>query len=491
MSKIINLLEGQTGKIVYRPTFRNTPIPNEVTIDKDNSVLKDAINLGECKANEDGVTGEVPFTAKAKAKSDLQIVFARKDVNGNVEGKDISTQDLTVDIGASELIIVTAEPNKVKHSSDNTYKINMSLKNGDQTVSLKDPTLVNTSSDTFTIVGTDENSFSVKMNESKINKDPAVFSTNFNFNLNLYSSSISHTLNVCWEPVIQAEKLITSIVYGDKGTMPIKITNGKGEDITSSITNLVCTSEYLKFDAQGSWEVIKEITNDITHEVTFKFDVTQEGYTWPMTLKVSFNLLAKPKSIKASLLSEGSIISLSNGNMKFKMVYDTGEIVTDATYVSRTNNSPSTSFSNFGSGFKASNSANGEYEVSYTSGYKYGSSSCTVTVKTKYGEYVVTLPSITCRDQPFSVTASPVVLDKGAKNSKFIFTAKQQRSIGGTPVELTGNLELIWLRGANIVSAPSGSGPWTVYLADDGIGNTVEMNFNLGSLSGTGSIYKA
>lgn len=491
MSKIITILEGQTGKIVYRPTFRNVPIPNGVTIDKDNSVLKDAINLGECKANEDGITGEVPFTAKAKAKSDLQIVFVRKDANGSMEGKDISTQGLTVDIGPSELSIVSAAPDKVKHSSDNTYQINMSLKNGDQAVSLKDSTLINNSSDTFTIVGTNEDSFNIKMAESKINKDPSVFSTDFNFNLSLYSSSVSHALKVCWEPVIKAEKLVTSMTYGDKGTMPIKITNGKGEDITSSITGLTCVSEYFKFSSNGDWEVIKEVTANTTETVTFNFNVNQEGFEWSVSLEVSFDLLAKPASITATRLSDAGVTALTNGKLKFKLTYDNGDLVTDAVGVKYTNDSSSTSFSSFGSNFKMDNGPNGEYTVDYTSGYVAGNSSGTVTIKTKFGEYVVNLPSISCYSEPVTFTPDTTLLPKGSTNTKIEISAKQRQSMDGSTVPIYGTLVVSWLKGATVKSGPTGNGPWTVYFADDPGGNIATINLSVNGLTGSMTLYKA
>lgn len=491
MSKIISLLEGQVGKISYQATFRNEPIPDGVVVDKDNSVLKDAISLGECKPNEDGVTGELPFVAKAKAKSDLQIVFARKGVEGNVEGKDVSTQDVTIDVSPAELTLVTATPSKVKHVADNTYQINMSIKNGDQPVSLKDPSLTNASPDTFTIVGSDDKSFTIKMDESKVNKDPAIFASIFNFSLKLYSSNITHPLNVCWEPVVQATKLVSKMAFGEKGTMPIKITNGKGEDITSSITNLVCTSEYLKFDDKGNWEVVKEIANNMTHEVVFKFDVTQEGLTWPMVLKVTFDLLAKPKSISVSRLSESGVATFTSGTVKFKLTYDTGELVTDAVGVSYTNDSSRSSFSTFGSNFKPSNAANGEYTVDFVSGYVSGNSRGTVTIKTKYGEYLINLPSIYCPDEAVVFTPDTTLLVKGATNSKFTISAKQRQSMSGGAVPIYGTLTVAWLRGADVKSGPTGNGPWTLYLGDDGIGNTVSINLSIGNLTGSMMLYKA
>lgn len=75
VSKIIALLEGQSSKLVFKPTFRNVPIPNGVTIDMEKSVLQDAIELGDVKENEDGVTGEVPFTVKGKKETELKLVF--------------------------------------------------------------------------------------------------------------------------------------------------------------------------------------------------------------------------------------------------------------------------------------------------------------------------------------------------------------------------------------------------------------------------------
>lgn len=491
VSKNIVLLEGQKGKIIYKPTFRNIPIPDGVIIDKDGSIFKDMIDVGECGPGADGITGELPFVAKAKAASEIKIVFVRKDSKNNIEGKDISTQQVSIEINPSQLTLITAISNKVRYNKNNIYNVEIGIKNGDQEVSLKNPFLSNKSSDIFTIVNKDDKSLTIKMDESNVNKDPTIFNTPFILELALYSSSVRHTLDVYWEPEVKIEKSIPSMSFGDKGALPIKVINGKGENITSSVTNVTSISDYFKFNSDGSWEVIKEISENITHEITLSFDILQEEFSWPITTKVSFNLIAKPKSINATLLDSSTVSPLSSGTIRFKLAYDTGEVVTDAVYVKHSNTSSSKSFSSFGGGFKIINGNNGEYSVNYTSGYVEGLSRGTLTITTKYGNYTLTLPSVKVYNNGMTITPNTTLFNEGSKNEKYTLTATQLQDINGSPVTLYGSLELVWLSGATVVSSPSGNGPWSLTLADNGSGNTVEINFRLDGVVGSLTLYKA
>lgn len=490
MSKTIALLEGQSSKLVFKPTFRNEPIPNGVSIDLEKSVLQDAIELGDVKENEDGITGEVPFTVKGKKEAELKVVFVRDGGTGEVEGKDISTKTINLAVAAADLSIETDSTVKIKELRDNSYTIPVSITNGDQSIPLKDPLLLNGSAEYFDITVPDKDHITVKLKEDKVNKDPTVWSTPFNVILNFYSGKVERPFTIYWKPVITTDLLISEVAFGDKGSSLIEIYNGKKEAITDRVTNLVCNDEYINVAEDGTWEVIKRVTEDTVRELTFTFDYQQLGFVWNLSVSVPVKFLARPNSVNVTLLSGASVSPLESGSIKVGLVYDTGEIVTDAVYVTHTNTSPSNSFSSFGR-LSTSNAAKGEYNIAYTTGYVAGYSGGTTTIKTKYGNYTIKLPRVQTYDTTLNVVPNTTLLNKGATNDKYTLTANQRQSIDGPAVNLTGTLEVIWIRGARVVSGPTGTGPWTMALADADGGNLAQINFKLGNLGGSLSLSKA
>lgn len=491
MSKTIDILEGQTGKITYKPTFRGTPVLHKVTVDNDSTILNDLIIPGEKTHLPDEVHGELDFTAKGKGSGELNIVFVYDNKVGGIEGKDVSTQKVEVNISPAQVSFTSSGPYQIKQSDDALYHINMVMKNGDQPLPATHPALENISADKFEIVGVTENTVSVKMLPAAINKDPSVWDTNFSLSLKMYSSIISHPFGVHWKPTLTITENITETAMGGKGVIPFKAVNSKGDDITSSLTNITCTDEYFKFDSSGAWEVIKDVTEDTVRTLHYTFTYRQGSFNWDMTADIAIKILARPKSISAVITSPAYTTSLTKGTAQFTLKYDTGEVVTDATYISSTNDSARSSFSSFGGSLTKVDGSKGLYSTPYTSGYEAGWSSATFKINTKYGEYTVKVLNLRNYDEPLSISTDTTSMGYNEKNAKFSVSAKQQRSIGGTPVNVTGTLNVTFIKGASIASGPTGSGPWILGLNGDGVKGAIDMNISIGSLIGSLRLYKA
>lgn len=491
MSKTIDILEGQTGKIKYKPTFRGEPALKKVTVDNNSTVLNNLIIPGERTPLPDEVHGELDFTAKGKGSGDLDIVFVYDNKVGGAEGKDISTQKVGINITPAQMSFKSSGPYQIKQADDALYHINMVMKNGDQSVPATHPALENASADKFEIVSSTADTVTVKMLPTAINKDPNVWNTNFALSLKMYSSTISHPFGVHWKPTLTITSTVAEVAMGSKGAIPFKALNSKGDDITTTLTNIACTDEYFKFDATGAWEIIKDVTEDTTRTLHFTFTYRQGAFDWDMSAEVTIKIMARPKSISAAITSPKTASSLTRGTVQFTLKYDNGEPVTDATYISSTNDSPRTSFSSFGGSLTKVDGPKGIYSTPFTTGYEAGWSSSTFKINTKYGEYTVRVLNMQTYDEPLSISSDYTSLSYNEKNAKFSISATQQRSIGGTPVNVTGTLRVSFVRGATIASGPTGSGPWTLGLNGDGERGAVDMNLSVGNLIGTLRLYKA
>lgn len=286
----IRILEGQSSAVKIVPTFEGKPIINRITVDWNKTDMKGMVLLGKDMTGKDSRSAFIPVMAQAVSAGQGTIVFKYLDATKDTENVGIVTKSININVLPALLTVANINPTMLKWLPGNEADIAVSWLNGTQSVIATDGLLsLSTVGDNITIISRTKDGVRIKVKDgvdanTLPTKEQAIIAK-------YYSGTAKSILTYNVKPVltITSTGIINLKGKGSTQAFPFKIMDG-AKDVTKLIKNIKATDEYLKFNDDGSFVVIKVNLLAIVRTISYTFDYEVNGLVWSYGTKVNVTI---------------------------------------------------------------------------------------------------------------------------------------------------------------------------------------------------------
>lgn len=286
----IRILEGQSGAVKIVPTFEGQSIIDRIMVDWSKTDMKGMVLLGRDMVGKDKRSAFIPVIAQAVSVGTGIIVFKYLDAHKDGENIGTVTKEVAVRVLPASLTVVNITPTIIKWLPGTETDIAISWTNGGQSVIATDGLLdLSTTGDNITIVSRTKDGVRVKIKDGV---DANTLPTKEQVIVARYYSGIAKSiLTYMTKPTltITSTGVINLKGKGSTQAFPFKIMDGT-KDVTKLIKNIKASDEYLKFNDDGSFVVIKVNLLAIVRTISYTFDYEVNGLVWSYGTKVNVTI---------------------------------------------------------------------------------------------------------------------------------------------------------------------------------------------------------
>jgi len=286
----IKILEGQSSAVKIVPTFEGKPIIDRISVDWAKTDMKGMVLLGRDMVGKDKRSAFIPVIAGAISVGVGVIVFKYMDSQKDSENIGTVTKEVPIKVLPALLTVANIAPTTLKWLPGREYDILISWLNGNQSVIATDGLLnLSTTGDSISIVSRNKDGIRIKVREDvDANLLP---SKEQSIVAKYYSGLARSVLTFMIKPtlVITPIGVINLKGKGSIQTFPFKVMDGT-KDITKQIKNIRATDEYLKFNDDGSFVVIKVNLLAIIRTISYTFDYEVNGLVWTYGTKINVTI---------------------------------------------------------------------------------------------------------------------------------------------------------------------------------------------------------
>lgn len=286
----IKILEGQSSAVKIVPTFEGKPIIDRITVDWNKTDMKGMVLLGRDMVGKDSRSAFIPVIAQKVSVGTGIIVFKYVDARKDGENLGTVTKEVAVRILPASLTVANISPTVIKWLPGTETDIAISWLNGAQSVIATDGLLdLSTTGDNITIVSRNKDGVRVKIKDgvdanTLPTKEQAIVAS-------YYSGIAKSSLTYMTKPVLTITSTGAINLKGKGSThpFPFKIMDGT-KDVTKLIKNIKATDEYLKFNDDGSFVVIKVNLLATVRTISYTFDYEVNGLVWSYGTKTNVTI---------------------------------------------------------------------------------------------------------------------------------------------------------------------------------------------------------
>jgi hypothetical protein len=286
----IRILEGQSGAVKIVPTFEGQSIIDRIMVDWSKTDMKGMVLLGRDMVGKDKRSAFIPVIAQAVSVGTGIIVFKYLDAHKDGENIGTVTKEVAVRVLPASLTVVNITPTIIKWLPGTETDIAISWTNGGQSVIATDGLLdLSTTGDNITIVSRTKDGVRVKIKDGV---DANTLPTKEQVIVARYYSGIAKSiLTYMTKPTltITSTGVINLKGKGSTQAFPFKIMDGT-KDVTKLIKNIKASDEYLKFNDDGSFVVIKVNLLAVVRTISYTFDYEVNGLVWSYGTKVNVTI---------------------------------------------------------------------------------------------------------------------------------------------------------------------------------------------------------
>lgn len=286
----IRILEGQSGAVKIVPTFEGQSIIDRIMVDWNKTDMKGMVLLGRDMVGKDKRSAFIPVIAQAVSVGTGIIVFKYLDAHKDGENIGTVTKEVAVRVLPASLTVVNITPTIIKWLPGTETDIAISWTNGGQSVIATDGLLdLSTTGDNITIVSRTKDGVRVKIKDGV---DANTLPTKEQVIVARYYSGIAKSiLTYMTKPTltITSTGVINLKGKGSTQAFPFKIMDGT-KDVTKLIKNIKASDEYMKFNDDGSFVVIKVNLLAVVRTISYTFDYEVNGLVWSYGTKVNVTI---------------------------------------------------------------------------------------------------------------------------------------------------------------------------------------------------------
>jgi len=286
----IKILEGQSGAVKIVPTFEGQSIIDRIMVDWNKTDMKGMVLLGRDMVGKDKRSAFIPVIAQAVSVGTGVIVFKYLDAHKDGENIGTVTKEVAVRVLPASLTVVNIAPTIIKWLPGTETDIAISWTNGGQSVIATDGLLdLSTTGDNITIVSRTKDGVRVKIKDGV---DTNTLPTKEQVIVARYYSGIAKSiLTYMTKPTltITSTGVINLKGKGSTQAFPFKIMDGT-KDVTKLIKNIKASDEYMKFNDDGSFVVIKVNLLAVVRTISYTFDYEVNGLVWSYGTKVNVTI---------------------------------------------------------------------------------------------------------------------------------------------------------------------------------------------------------
>lgn len=286
----IKILEGQSGAVKIVPTFEGKSIIDRIMVDWTKTDMRDMVLLGKDMIGKDRVSAYIPVIAQSVSVGQGTIVFRYMDASKDGENYSTATKTLDIKVLPAVLTVASISPTTLKWLPGEEADIAIKWLNGTQSIIATDGLLnLSTVGDNITIISRTKDGVRVKVKDgvdanALPTKEQAIIAK-------YYSGNAKSILTYMVKPTltITSTGIINLKGKGSVQAFPFKIMDG-AKDVTKLIKNIRAADEYLKFNEDGSFVVIKVNLLAIVRTISYTFDYEVNGLVWTYGTKVNVTI---------------------------------------------------------------------------------------------------------------------------------------------------------------------------------------------------------
>jgi hypothetical protein len=259
-------------------------------VDWNKTDMKGMVLLGRDMVGKDKRSAFIPVIAQAVSVGTGVIVFKYLDAHKDGENIGTVTKEVAVRVLPASLTVANITPTIIKWLPGTETDIAISWTNGGQSVIATDGLLdLSTTGDNITIVSRTKDGVRVKIKDGV---DANTLPTKEQVIVARYYSGIAKSiLTYMTKPTltITSTGVINLKGKGSTQAFPFKIMDGT-KDVTKLIKNIKASDEYLKFNDDGSFVVIKVNLLAVVRTISYTFDYEVNGLVWSYGTKVNVTI---------------------------------------------------------------------------------------------------------------------------------------------------------------------------------------------------------
>jgi hypothetical protein len=286
----IKILEGQSSAIKIVPTFEGKSIIDRISVDWTRTDMKGMVLLGRDMTGKDKRSAFIPVIAQSISVGTGIIVFKYMDSHKDTENVGTVTKEVAIRVLPALLTVAHIDPSTLKWLPGREYDIAISWLNGTQSILATDGLLnLSTTGDSISIVSRNKDGVRIKVREDV---DANLLPSKEQVVVAKYYSGLARSiLTFRLKPtlVITPAGLINLKGKGSVQAFPFKVMDGT-KDVTKLIKNIRATDEYLRFNDDGSFVVIKVNLLAIVRTISYTFDYEVDGLVWTYGTKVNVTI---------------------------------------------------------------------------------------------------------------------------------------------------------------------------------------------------------
>ncbi|AEV89640.1 hypothetical protein OBP_203 [Pseudomonas phage OBP] len=465
MANKVTLLQGQTVMFQVTALFEGKNAVDKTMTLNDQVDFKDLVEGAGGDINEDGKHIDLHIKGIATGTNTIVVPFGYDGHEEGVEGEDISTLSIEVEVSPPDFKMDSTEPIE-RFDKAVEYTIPFTLWNGTERIDLNSLDLgIVDSSGIINITGKTASELKFKISPD-FNPNPGE-SISGNLKFNYYDAQLTVVYTFVLPPVLTATPSSIDVKLGDTGAFPLVLTNYNGTNVTASAKNITASDEYINFTPEtGAWEVINDSVEAVSREVTFSYEYTVLGVTWNLTSTITYNIAKQVVRTLSATLESGSLNTFTVGERKITIVDQDGVPATDVTFVSAVTTpvvSGNTNvYDSIATRLNPVTPASGVYAFDYSSKFAGGKISVVFKVKSGNKEYTLNPVVVNFTPEPLSTVVTPANVPKGATSASLQITVNQKRTKNGSPTPITGSGSINTSSGATVFLDVPWSDPYRI-----------------------------